>query len=219
MMHDASSTEQELAAGWPLSRVEACLVRAEKIQLIALLRLRYTERFFQPIRSLRGARGHSKGFGFAIMSLCSLLVENLQCYRLGLPTTHNGEYPLLARLAPPPEYDIPRAERRNGRQVFLEFFAFAPNQQLFPGVNGETYYSFIRNGLLHQAQTKDGWRIKIRQAHLWNDQSKVVDRDKFADALSRAFSFYLAELTNARWDDDLWRKARRKIWWIIKLSE
>ena len=35
------------------------------------------------IRSLQSYTDHHKGFGFAIMALCSLLIESLQSYRYG----------------------------------------------------------------------------------------------------------------------------------------
>lgn len=213
-----SSTEPELASGWPLSRVETCLNTAQKDPLVGMIQRRYEERFWEPIRALRSARGHARGYGFATMALCSLLIESLQSYRYGLPTTYEGEYASLASFNPPPEYEIPKAERKSGIQVFVDFFSFAAHQVLFPGVDGTTYYSVIRNGLLHQAQTKSGWKIRIGQTHLWNEPDKIVDRNKFADALTCAFNQYLEELNRAAWDGDIWRKARRKLWWLVKLS-
>jgi hypothetical protein len=213
-----TSTSSELARGWPVSRVETCLNAGQKDLLVSMIQQRYQERFLEPFRTLRSAKDHVRGYGFAIMALCSLLIESLQSYRYGLPTTHEGEYASLASFSPPPEYDIPKAERKSGTQVFVDFFSFAAHQVLFPGVDGKTYYSVIRNGLLHQAQTKGGWKIRIGQTHLWNEPHKSVDRNKFADALTCAFNQYLEELNRAAWDDDIWRKARRKLWWLIKLS-
>jgi hypothetical protein len=218
MKSATSSTEPELASGWPLSRVETCLNAAQKDLLVSMIQRRYEERFLEPIRTLRSARGHSRGYGFAILALCSLLIESLQSYRYGLPTTHDREYGALGSFTPPPEYEIPSAERKSGTQVFVDFFAFAPHQALFPSVDGGTYYTVIRNGLLHQAQTKGGWKIRIGQTQLWNTQDKVVDRNKFADALTCAFNQYVEELNRDAWDSDIWCKARRKIWWLVKLS-
>jgi hypothetical protein len=218
MTKPTSSTETELASGWPLTGVETCLNAGKKDLLVSLIQRRYEERFLDPIRTLRSASGHAKGYGFAIMALCSLLIESLQSYRHGLPTTHEGEYATLAAFNPPTEYDIPKAERKSGTQVFVDFFSFPAHQVLFPGVDGGTYYSRIRNGLLHQAQTKGGWKIRIGQARLWNEPDKIVDRNKFADALTCAFNQYLEELNRAAWDNDIWRKARRKLWWLVKLS-
>lgn len=213
-----TSNEPELATGWPLNRVDTCLNSADKASLVSMIQQRYDERFLQPLRTLKSASGHAFGYGFAIMALCSLLVESLQSYRYGLPTTHDREYGLLAAFNPPAQYQIPVAERKHGRQVFADFFSFSRHQSLFPGVDGATFYSVIRNGLLHQAQTKGGWKIRIRQSQMWNASDKVVDRNKFADAVACAFNQYIEELSRAAWDDEIWLKARRKIWWLSRLS-
>lgn len=218
MKQPATSNEPELAIGWPLSKVENCLETGDKNSLVSMIQQRYEERFLEPIRTLRSAPGHVRGFGFAIMALCSLLIESLQSYRYGLPTTNEGEYPSFASFNPPTKYQIPRAEHKTGRQTFKDFFSFGLHVTLFPGVEGEGFYSAIRNGLLHQAQTKHGWKIRIAQPEMWNTSDKIVDRNKFADALNCAFNHYIEELNRASWDDDVWLKARRKIWWLVKLS-
>jgi hypothetical protein len=92
------------------------------------------------------------------------------------------------------------------------------HKTLFPGVDGGVLYSAIRNGLLHQAQTKQGWRIRSGEPQIWNEADKIVDRTMFAKALKAAFRKYVEELKAASWDDDLWLKSRRKIWWLIQLS-
>lgn len=217
-MKSPASTEPELAGGWSISRVRLALNSADKTSLTAFLTKRYEERFFEPIQRLRSSPGHFHGYGFAIMALCSLLVESLQCYREGLPTTHDGEYRGLAAFSPPAAYDVAAAERRNGLEAFRSFFALPQNRALFPDVDGELFYRAIRNGILHQAQTKSGWRIRTGQAKLWNSVDKIVDRDKFADAISSAFKKYIEELEAADWDEQIWTKARRKIWWLIQLS-
>lgn len=199
--------------------MKRCLDSAEKDSLLQFIDERYQERFFDPITKLMDSHGQLHGFGFAIMALCSLLIESLQCYRYGLPTTHDGEYAALSRLFTPPiEYQIQPNERRNGKTAFIDFFSSDAHRTLFPNVDGVVFYNAIRNGLLHQAQTKQGWRIRSDQPQVWNASDKIVDRTKFADALKSAFEKYVEELRAAAWDDDLWLKARRKILWLIQLS-
>jgi hypothetical protein len=40
----------------------------------------------------------------------------------------------------------------------------------------------------------------------------------FAFGLERAFDSYLKELADSNWQSDLWKNARRKVWWLIRLS-
>ena len=152
------------------------------------------------------------------MALCSLLIESLQSYRYGLPTTNRGEFGRLASFNPPTEYEIPTGDQKSGEQVFRDFFSYSGHQKLFPTVDGIIFYRAIRNGLLHQAQTKEGWRIRTGQSRLWNAADKVLDRKMFADALDSAFKDYLDELNRAEWNENIWLMARRKIWWLIRFS-
>lgn len=205
--------------GWPLSKVDACLNNRDKDALVKFIGQRYAERFVSAVTTLRAAPGSTSGYGFAIMALCSLLVESLQSYRYGLPTTNIGEFGRLAAFNPPPEYDVPLQDRKTGTDVFIDFFSFPAHQLLFPGVDGRTFYLTIRNGLLHQAQTKDGWRIRTGQAVLWNSTDRIIDRNRFADALNEAINKYTQELATAKWDDPVWLRARRKLWWLLRFSK
>src|SRR5271156_6025144 len=85
------SKEIKLAHGWPISKVRTSLANAQAIDLASFIRARHGERFFKPIKRLRESLGNNQGYGFAMMALCSLLVETIQSYREGLPTTHQGE--------------------------------------------------------------------------------------------------------------------------------
>jgi hypothetical protein len=134
MKRSPTQNELELAVGWSITRVEGHLNAAEKDALIAFVSQRYEERFLDPIRTLRLAPHHSRGYGFAIMALCSLLIESLQSYRYGLPTTNAGEFDRLASFNPPPEFEIPPKDQKSGTQVFSDFFSYAPHQRLFPNV-------------------------------------------------------------------------------------
>lgn len=214
-----TGSEPKLANDWSISRVQRCLDSEEKDALLLFIDQRYRERFFEPITTLMNSRGQHNGCGFAIMALCSLLIESLQCYRYGLPTTNGREYDALSHsFIPPIAYQIQQGERKNGTQAFRDFFSLDAHRTLFPDVDGEVFYIAIRNGLLHQAQTKQGWRIRSNEPRLWNENDKIVDRTRFAAALDTAFAKYVEELRCAVWNDDLWLKARRRIWWLIQLS-
>jgi len=205
-----------LASHWRASRVRSSLRSRRKKDLINFLRARYEERFFEPIRYLKNA-GNLQGYGIAMMSLCSLLVESIQCLREGLPSTNSGELRRLAALAPPKNYAVSSAESKNGEAAFKDFFA--DYSALFPDIDGEEFYRSVRNGLLHQAQTKNGWTIRVDQVKLCDPTRKVINRDLFAASLENAFKNYLDELRRNTRESFVWKKARRKIWWLIRLSQ
>lgn len=210
-------SDPSLANSWPASKVQDCLNRREEREIIRFLRDRYYERFFEPLKVLRNSLGNEQGHGFAIMALCCLLIETLQSYRDGLASTNRGELSRLAQYSPPPRFAIHPSEwPKSGEEVFERYFA--TNSTLFPNVDGREFYRNIRNGLLHQAQTKDGWLIKVRQEKLCDASKKIIDRDEFAKRLEDAFERYLAELEQHRWTSSIWQMAERKVWWLIRLS-
>lgn len=204
-----------LANHWRASRVRSLLRSKRKKDIINFLRARYEERFFEPIQYLRNA-GNLQGYGIAMMSLSSLLVESIQCLCEGLPSTNRGELKRLAALTPPKKYDVPSTEWKSGDAIFKSFFA--DYSAIFPGIDGEEFYQNIRNGLLHQAQTKNGWIIRIDQVKLCDPTRKIINRNLFAASLENAFKEYLDELRRNTRESDVWKKARRKIWWLIRLS-
>lgn len=203
-----------LAAGWRISRVRASLRTKDRAGLVEFIRQRHRERFFDPIQQLRSAERNQQGYGFAMMALCSLLIETIQSYRDGLPTTDRRELDRLRGLKVPAPYAIPAGLRVNGTKAFRRFFSRFRNK--FDAMSGLKFYKNVRCGLLHQAQTKRGWTIAVNKRSLHEHHS--IDRNRFASNLEQAFESYLAELGNRRWDTAAWRNARRKIWWLIRLS-
>ena len=214
----SSGHDPDLANGWPVSKVGRSLEAADKALLIQFLKRRYEERFLIPIQTLRSAPKNGHGCAFAVMALCSLLIETMQCYRQGFPTTFQPEFDVLKKsIRVPPEYHLPNVE--SGSEVFKGFFSLPAHRALFCGIDGEIFYSDIRNGIVHQGQTKSGWKIEKGQTQLWNSQERIVDSDQFASAIESAFNVYIDELSKAKWDDKVWKRARRKIWWLTKSSQ
>ncbi len=191
MVHAGTAGEVSLALNWPRTRVQDALDNAQQEEIVRFLSERYTERFFYPIRSLRQAPGSHKGFGFAMMALCCLLIETLECYRQGLPSSHEKELKDLEKLpankVAPLEYRLVAPFHASSSKVFEEFFKRPEHQKFFPGVDGGIFYKAIRCGLLHQAQTKEGWRI-IRFGKFWDPApTSSINRDEFSQRLEECF--------------------------------
>jgi hypothetical protein len=218
-------SDVRLARNWTRLRVLESLDNAEKEELIRFLAERYRERFFEPIRLLRQAPGNAQGFGFAIMSLCCLLVETLECYRKGLPSSHHRELTELEKHGTnhgaPTEYKLNGPFNYidyNSGKSFEHFFEEAPHERFFPNVNSRDFYKLIRCGLLHQAQTSSGWRI-IQNGKFWDESKQTINRDEFAERLEDCFDSYLKELSAADYrKDPIWESARKKIWWLAQVS-
>lgn len=207
-----------LANRWPAWRVASHLADPSRGQeLIQFLRERHSEKFFEPIGSLRAAAVNKWGYGFSILALCSLMIETIQSYWEGWPSTNKFELAELSKLTTPQAYVVPKSEWPTTKSAFQDFFSNPVFKPLFPSVDANQFYECIRNGLLHQGQTKNGWKI-WEVGPLWNSSRSAINRNKFADAVAGGFEAYLGVLNMAAWGDPRWVKARRKIWWLIELS-
>jgi hypothetical protein len=222
----AGSEEVKLARSWTRARVCECLNKEQKFELISFLRDRYEERFFGPIRCLRDAVGNGGGYGFAIMALCCLLIETIQCYEAGVPASMdcyiNRDDKNRINAEAPAEgngYQLPSPWPFNSGSegAFVNFFMTQEHTRFFPSVGGRDFYFKIRCALLHQAQTENGWRI-VRSGSFWDEPEKTINRDEFAERLEECFEDYLSRLEKSEWDEPIWQMARRKIWWLTKLS-
>lgn len=211
----------ELAQGCDITLVESWLDHGMTRDLVDFLRKRYRERFFDPINCLKKAAESTEGYGFSMMSLCCLLAETIQCYREGVPSTSKAEWPRLLEIQQngviPKQYQLPPDPPINGREAFRRFFA--DHQRFFPCVNGHEFYDDIRNGLLHQAQTKGEWTINIRGTKVCDPSIKNINRNLFATGLKDCFDACLVDLEARSWDHQDWANAARKLWWLIRLSK
>jgi len=221
-----------LAPGWPIDKVETALRERSETELVNFLERRYEALFLTPLKVLAkkseelrraptepATQDEYWQFGFAIMSLCCLLVEVLYCYKAGLPSTHHRELEQLHKNIKniTQEWAVPETEWPSGTAEAFRCF-FIQNQHFFPGIDGGSFYRDIRNGLLHQAQTKNGWKIKIRGG-LWDEAARSLNREEFSKQLTTYFNSFLEALTNARWGDPIWQTTARKIWWLIQTSK
>ena len=205
------------AQQWNEKRVRACLRQQDPHQLAEFVKARHYERFFRPLKTIRAAPGNMQGYGAAIMALCSLLIETIQCYRFGLPTTDGKEFRKLAkRKGIPAPYQLHANEWKSGTKTFQRFFH--DHRDIFQALPGGRFYKNVRCGLLHQGQTKRGWVIKRRGLRVWDPTRKTIYRNDFSESLERAFKAYLGDLRTSRWGDRICRRAARKVWWLLRLS-
>jgi hypothetical protein len=151
------------------------------------LRLRY----LNPIRILQ-ENGTFQGEGFSILVIQCSLIEFLESTVQGLTYRHPRQGEKLG----PHEYSASGALFRNflcQRQPFAAQF----DQQL-----ADDFYVGVRCGLLHEARTKNGWRVWAvgPAAQLVDRARKIVYRDNFQTALADFIAWYGAALQS---DPDL----------------
>jgi hypothetical protein len=145
------------------------------------LRLRY----LNPIRVLQD-NGTFQGEGFSILIIQCSLIEFLESTVRGLTYRYLHRGDVLGRY----EYSASGA-------LFAHFlcqrqpFAGQFDQEL-----ADDFYLGIRCGLLHEARTKNGWRVWAigPPGHVVDRFKKIVYRDNFQKALDEFIAWYGAAL-------------------------
>jgi hypothetical protein len=176
---------------------------------IGVFERRMNERFFRCIESLlksdeEPAENQPIVPGFAIIALCCLLVETLQSFYEGGP----AQGPRLPDGACP--YPSGCAKEPSTARPFKEFLKRSPhfNSDFHNSEIRGDFSQHVRNALLHEAETRQGWLIRKsvpRGRIVEGKRGKyVLNRTAFYNALRAEFSDYIALL------DDPSKQTERK---------
>ncbi|HYL78574.1 MAG TPA: hypothetical protein VEU96_30565 [Bryobacteraceae bacterium] len=188
-------------------------------EAIGVFERRMRERFFGSIDALvaddtkpdvqpSGSTGTTGCIpGFSIVALCCLLIETLQGFREGPPST----------AAPTGQCTFPSAPcikpSSGTNQQFIKFLHRPAFGGAFNGKAAKEFTSGIRNGILHEAETRKWviWREepegKIADAE---DDGFALNRSLFYAAIEREFESYLTELRNPA-NGDLRKRFKNKM--------
>jgi hypothetical protein len=167
----------QLSSSTTVARYRALEAAADKHALGSFILQRFNERYFRPIEA--SASKH----GFAVLAVACLVIETLEAFYQGRADTKNAS-----------------------AQMFRDFFARDTDLKVFAGGN-DWFYKDIRCGILHQSETRDGWRV-LRKGPLFDTKSKAINATALLRALRRAVQRYAAELET---DEALWKNFRRKM--------
>lgn len=134
--------------------------------------------------------------GFLIMAVDCMVIETLNQFHLGLRNTNEKYY------------------RKNWKS-FRDFFARSEFfRDDFDDEKSKTFYKHIRNGLVHQAQTKEKSLINIKHPSMLTQVTPsnlsdgiIVNRKIFHEALVEEFKQYI---NNLRTDDKEYNDLRQK---------
>jgi hypothetical protein len=149
---------------------------------IEMLHDRIQSRFLQPVDHLKNApQSTDLGFGFAMLALDCLLIDTIQSFREG---RLKGNEARTARAF----VDFFRASTRFGSPIW--------SRRLI-----DEFFDAIRCGLMHDGETRKGWRLRRRHETAIverSDEGYVLYRDNFHDALKAEFETYKEELSAGR---------------------
>lgn len=148
-------------------------------------RPRLALRYLDPIKVLQD-NGTYQGEGFSIAAIQCTLIEFLESTAQGLKYRflRNGE-----KLGP--------NEYSSSKTIFVAFLRDRkPFSSIFDERSALDFYAGVRCGLLHEAQTKNGWKIwaKSHGSVIANVKDRIVYRDDFQSGLLEYIESYKAAL-------------------------
>ncbi len=159
----------------------------DKEQIIKFIQERFTERYITPLR------GNPKlKHGFCTMAICCLMIETLESFWRGWPKT-DGPNEL----------------------AFCSFFDRNPNLIVFKGYASD-FYKNVRCGILHQAETTNGWLINRRKdSPLFDPKTKTINATLFHNEMENCLTYYCEMLRMSDWNSEIWINFRKKLKAII----
>jgi hypothetical protein len=150
---------------------------------------RLNARYLDPIAAIKDI-GKSMGEGFSMLAILCTLIEFLEATFQGKKYRHlkRGET----------QENLGEDEYSRSEDMFISFLANRNNfstQFNKPGL-AKDFYESIRCGLLHEARTKNGWRIRDWSANgsMIDISNKIVYRDNFHAAITEYIKWYRKEL-------------------------
>jgi hypothetical protein len=160
----------------------------DRVSVADFIYQRLSERYILPVNT--GAKN-----GFAMMACACLLIETLESFWNGWKTSE-GAGP--------------------GEMVFSSFFGRTKRFREFE-VYATSFYKDVRSGILHQGETKGGWKItRKRDLPLLSvNKVRTIQAVKFLNRLDASLYDYCRDLKSADWNGERWKKARRKMNHII----
>ena len=172
------------------------------------LDLRLEHRYFKPIDAIRsyGNANKLKGEGFAICTLLCSVIEAIETFYEGINFA----------LKPQNKFEYGFGE---SRIIYTNFLTQrAPFSEYFDAELATDFYSNVRCSLLHEACTRNGWKINIREHNTITitKEIKTINRSLFVADLKKCITTYEESLLK---DSDLREAFVRKFDGICKNSK
>lgn len=167
----------KLSSSTTVARYKKLEAADEREKLGRFLIERFNERYFRPIED------SSSKHGFAVLAVACLVIETLEAFYQGRPDTRNLSI-----------------------QMFRDFFDRDTPLKVLAGGN-DWFYKDIRCGILHQSESRGGWKI-LRKGPIFDDQAKTVNAAAILRALQDEVAKYAQQIET---DEVLWRNFRAKM--------
>jgi len=174
--------------------VEACLnliAKKDKHALATLIYERLYRRYLKPFEYDDAKYTSEHKNGFAIMASCCLLIETYVSFT-------EKKY---------------RRTKGKGKDCFEHFFKNEPRfSEIDRNSLAEDFYTNVRCGILHNAETRAGWTINRRESKYVDTTKKQINAVKFANRLNAVLKEYKQRLILADFDTAvIWKNAVNRL--------
>jgi hypothetical protein len=168
-----------IASKFTVRQYRGAVANKDRDAVAEAIRRRFTERYIDP------ALNEKSRHGFTQVAIACLMLEALESFLRGWKKSiHQSE------------------------KLFVEFLEREPDFATLIG-RGSEFFTNVRCGILHQAETTAGWRIG-RRGDLF-DGNRTINADKFIRALQKVLNSHCDALKRVSWGDKRWNAARRKL--------
>jgi hypothetical protein len=172
----------ELAPGFTVQDYETALANRDRNTIADALRERFMVRYVKP------AMGGNYKHGFTMMAISCLMIEALESFRQGWENSN-----------------------KKSKEAFGHFFNSSEPFKVFR-CRCQEFYSNIRCGILHQAETTGGWRITRKKGRpLFDHASLTINAEDFLKKLRLVLDKYCDGLKTADWESQSWMHVRKKM--------
>ncbi|MFZ6673452.1 hypothetical protein [Undibacterium sp. Xuan67W] len=121
--------------------------------------------------------------GFTMLAVACLVIETLESFYQGLTDTDG-----------------------KSKKMFRDFLARDTSLRVL-GIAGDWFYKDIRCGILHQSESRGGWRI-LRSGPLLDTEKKAINASAILCALRQEVNKYAEKIQT---DEQLWEHFCRKM--------
>lgn len=184
-MSTMAAADTKLARSVTVARYRELEAAGDRAALGRFIKQRFQERYFEP--TVDAPSRH----GFTLMAIACLTIEALESFYQGKSES--------------------RTRTRDGGSgaMFESFFRRPTGLEAFGG-DRNWFYKQIRCGILHQAETVGGWRIR-RDCKLLDKQQRLINGKQFVLILQAAVGDYASQLERTNDGDALWKNFRKKM--------
>jgi hypothetical protein len=179
----------------------AALMTADSKNRVAIAQFvydRFHQRYLLPFEEVPRVANS----GFAQMSVNCLMIETLESFRNGWNDTME-------------DATDAQGNKLYGSDIFNNFFTRYEAMKEFQGL-GVEFYKSIRCGILHQAESKNGWRIvRTKGAPVLDPTNRIIHSTKFRRRIKKCLRAYCDELEIAAETGDTWQNFKTKMAYII----